>query len=154
MTRTPCKDVALPPDVREVTILRDRPPALREHLNRSAEALCISTIVLTELLVGAEKSNRPTQNRREVDRFTARLEVLPFDETAAANAAEIQANLRRVGQGIGGGCDTLIAGHAHSKGLIVVTGHLQACGGVAGGGLDGGFVVVVSVCPRSRATTH
>ncbi len=107
-----------------IRVLRDRPAGLRERFNAEADGLCISTIVLTELLVGAEKSNRPDETRREVSRFASRLEVLPFDDAAAAHAAEIRASLERVGQGIGG-YDTLIAGHARSRGLIVVTGNLR-----------------------------
>ena len=107
-----------------IRVLRDRPARLRERFNAEADGLCISTIVLTELLVGAEKSNRPDETRREVSRFASRLEVLPFDDAAAAHAAEIRASLERVGPGIGG-YDALIAGHARSRGLIVVTGNLR-----------------------------
>ena len=114
-----------------IRVLRDRPAELRDRFSREADSLCISTIVLTELLVGAEKSNRPAENRREVGRFTARLVVLSFDDAAAAHAAEIRANLERSGQGIGG-YDTLIAGHARSQGLIVVTGNLREFSRVAG----------------------
>ena len=114
-----------------IRVLRDRPAGLRDRFNRETDALCISTIVLTELLVGAEKSNRPIENRREVDRFTARLGVLPFDDAAAAHSAEIRANLARRGQPIGG-YDTLIAGHARSRGLIVVTGNLREFSRVEG----------------------
>ncbi len=105
-------------------MLRDRPPELRPRFNAEAERLCISTVVLTELLVGAGKSARPTETRREVDRFAARLEVLPFDAAAAEHAADIRATLERQGQGIGA-YDVLIAGHARSRGLIVVTANLR-----------------------------
>ena len=94
---------------------------MRQRFSQETGAVCISTIVLTELPVGAAKSNRPVENRREIDRFTARLEVLALDEDAAAHAADICAALERQGQFIGG-YDTLIAGHARSRGLIVVTG--------------------------------
>lgn len=104
-------------------MLRDRPPQLRVRFNAEADGLCISTVVLTELLVGAWKSARPIETRREVERFAARLDVLPFDAAAAAHAAEIKAVLERQGQGIGA-YDALIAGHARSLGLIVVTGDL------------------------------
>ena len=107
-----------------IRVLRDRPAGLRERFSREADALCISTIALTELLVGAEKSDRSTENRREINRFAARLEVLPLDDAAAAHAAEIRGQLERRGQVIGG-YDTLIAGHARSRGLIVVTGNLR-----------------------------
>ena len=42
-----------------IRVLRDRPPAIRERFNSEADGLCISTIVLTELLHGAAKSARP-----------------------------------------------------------------------------------------------
>ena len=56
-----------------IRVLRDRPAALRERFNNNADCLCNSTIVLTELLHGAAKSARPDHNRREVERFAARL---------------------------------------------------------------------------------
>ena len=106
-----------------IRVLRDRPRELRPRFNAEAAALSISTVVLTELLYGAEKSAKPVENRHEVLRFVARLEVLAFDDEAAAHAAEIRATLERRGQMIGG-YDVLIAGHARSRGLIVVTGNL------------------------------
>jgi tRNA(fMet)-specific endonuclease VapC len=66
------------------------------------------------LLVGAEKSDRSTEDRWEIDHFTARLVVLSFDDAAAAHAAEIRAHLERRGQAMGG-YDTLITGHAAAK---------------------------------------
>jgi len=106
-----------------IRVLRDRPKGLRQRFNAEADGLCISTITLAELLHGAEKSARPVENRHEVGRFAARLEVLPFDEAAAAHAAEIRAALERRGLPIGG-YDLLIAGHARSRGLVVITGNL------------------------------
>jgi tRNA(fMet)-specific endonuclease VapC len=114
-----------------IRVLRDRPAGLRDRFNREADALCISAIVLTELLVGAEKSNRPVETRREVDRFTARLGVLSFDDAAAAHAAEIRATLEWRGQSIAG-YDALIAGHARSRALVVVTGNLREFSRVEG----------------------
>ncbi len=108
-----------------IRVLRDRPQAVRERFNLEAEGLCISTLVLTELLHGAAKSDRPEHSRREVERFAARLSVLPFDEAAADHAADIRAVLERQGRTIGG-YDLLIAGHARSRGLTVVTGNLAA----------------------------
>lgn len=114
-----------------IRVLRDRPPAARERFNLNADALSISTIVLTELLHGAARSARPEHHRGEVERFAARLDVLPFDAFAANHAADIRANLERRGLMIGG-YDVLIAGHARSRGLIVVTGNLGEFGRVEG----------------------
>jgi tRNA(fMet)-specific endonuclease VapC len=105
-----------------IRVLRERSPSLRERFNREADGLAISTIVLTELLHGAAKSARPEANRREVENFASRLEVLPYDAAAAYHAADIGAALERQGRSIGG-YDVLIAGHARSRGLIVVTGN-------------------------------
>jgi tRNA(fMet)-specific endonuclease VapC len=107
-----------------VRVLRDRPPELRDRLNAVAERLCIATIVLTELHQGAAKSVRPEHNQREVDRFADRLDVLDVDSTAADHAGDIRATLESVGRQIGG-CDVLIAGHARSRGLTVVTGDIR-----------------------------
>ena len=57
-------------------------------------------------------------------RFCARLEVLHFDENAAFHAADISAQLSKAGQKIGA-YDSLIAGHARSLGLIIVTHNLR-----------------------------
>jgi tRNA(fMet)-specific endonuclease VapC len=114
-----------------IRVLRDRPASLRVRFNREAEALCISTIVLTELLHGAEKSARSVENRREVERMAARMTVLSFDDAAAAHAAEIRARLERSGFPIGG-YDLLIAGHARSRGLVLVTGNLREFNRVEG----------------------
>ena len=106
-----------------IRVLRDRPKGLRERFNAEADALCISAIVLYELLHGAARSARPEDSRREVEHFANRLEVLSFDPDAAAHAADIRADLERRGQVIGG-YDLLIAGHARSRGLVVITGNL------------------------------
>jgi len=107
-----------------IRVLRDRPSGLRERFNEQSDGLCISTVVLTELLHGAAKSARPEHYRGEVERFAARLEVLSFDADAAGHAAEIRAILERRGQVIGG-YDLQIAGHARSRGLVVVTSNLR-----------------------------
>lgn len=106
-----------------IRVLRDRPQHVRARFNAQAEGLCISTVVLMELLHGAAKSARPDDNRREVERFAGRLEVLPFDADAAGHAADIRAVLERRGQVIGA-YDTQIAGHARSRGLICITSNL------------------------------
>ncbi len=106
-----------------IRVLRDRPQGLRPRFNAEATALCISTITLAELLYGAEKAARPIESRQTVEGFAARLDVLPFDDAAAAHYGDIRAVLERQGQVIGA-YDMMIAGHARSRGLVVVTGNL------------------------------
>jgi tRNA(fMet)-specific endonuclease VapC len=107
-----------------IHILRNRPETLRARLNANADTLSISTIVQMELLQGAALSGRPDHNRQEVERFCARLEVLVFDENAAAHSADVRAVLQQKGQTIGA-YDSLIAGHARSLGLIIVTHNMR-----------------------------
>ncbi len=107
-----------------IRVLRDRPAALRQRFNDEADSLAISTIVLMELLHGAAKSARPADNRRAVADFASRLDVLPFDAAAAAHAGDIRAELEQAGRAIGS-YDLLIAGHARSRGLTVITGNLR-----------------------------
>ncbi|MEF0944062.1 tRNA(fMet)-specific endonuclease VapC [Rhizobium sp. BR 362] len=107
-----------------IRLLRDRPKGFRDRFNENADALCISTIILNELLYRAEKSADPVKHRSNVENFAARLVILQFDEAAAAHAANIRAVLERKGQMIGG-YDVLIAGHARSAGLSIITGNLR-----------------------------
>ncbi len=107
-----------------IRVLRDRPPEARERFNATSDSLSISTVVLTELLVGARKSDRPEHNLASVERFADRLEVLQFDAAAADHAADIRARLESRGSPIGA-YDVLIAGHARSRGLVLVTGNLR-----------------------------
>ena len=101
-------------------MIKNRPAALRERLDQLAEALCISTITLCELLYGVEKSARRSQNLQAVEQFTARLEVLPFSAKAAGHFGQVRGELARVGWPCGA-YDMLIAAHARSEGLMLVT---------------------------------
>ena len=78
---------------------------------------------MAELLYGAEKSVRPAEGPRQVMDFTGRIETLAFNTDAAAHSGEIGATLERQGQTIGP-YGLMIAGHARSRKLMVVTGNL------------------------------
>ena len=91
---------------------------LAGRFNRHAEQISISTIVLAELHHGAENSQRIAENLAVLERLVARLQVLDFDPAAAADFGRIKVALKA--QPIGP-LDTLIAAHARSRDLIVVT---------------------------------
>lgn len=107
-----------------IRVLRDKPVNLKLRFNEQADSLSISTVVLMELLHGAAKSALPIDNRRAVEDFASRLDVLPFDDQAASHAGDIKAELERAGE-VTGAYDILIAGHARSRGLALVTGNLR-----------------------------
>ncbi len=80
---------------------------------------------------GAEKSAAPERNLAVIEGFAARLEVLPYDRPAAIHSGQIRAELANQGQPIGP-YDQMIAGHARSQGLIVVTNNSREFCRVAG----------------------
>ena len=102
--------------------IKNRPQQVREVFKRHSGQLC--TITLMELIYGAEKSASPERNLADVEGFAARLDVLPYDTQAAAHSGQLRAELARVGKPIGP-YDQMIAGHARSLGLILVTNNLR-----------------------------
>jgi tRNA(fMet)-specific endonuclease VapC len=107
-----------------IYVVKNYPAKLRERFNRLADQLCISTVTLAELHYGAEKSARRLDNLEAIRQFVARLGILPFSTAAAAHYGEIRAALERAGTPAGA-YDTLIAGHARSEGMTVVTNNLR-----------------------------
>ncbi|MGH6961891.1 MAG: type II toxin-antitoxin system tRNA(fMet)-specific endonuclease VapC, partial [Dongiaceae bacterium] len=107
-----------------IYVVKNYPPQLRERFNRLAEQLCISTVTLAELHYGAEKSARRLDNLEAIRQFVARLGILPFSAAAAAHYGEIRAAPERAGTPAGA-YDMLIAGHARSEGMTVVTNNLR-----------------------------
>lgn len=103
-----------------IYVIRNHPPKLRERFTEHAEQLCISSVTLAELLYGAEKSARIESNLSVVESFAARLTVLPFEDKAAGHYGQVRAELERKGKPIGP-YDLMIAGHARSEGLVLVT---------------------------------
>ena len=103
-----------------IFILRNRPAELQARFVEARGQLAISSISVAELAYGAEKSERSAENQRAVDEFLALLDVLDFDSAAASHSGQIRAALGMAGTPIGA-YDVLIAGHARSRGLVVVT---------------------------------
>ena len=100
--------------------LRTRPEVLRTRFTQKQGQLAVSSITVAELVYGAEKSEQQEGNQRAVDEFLGLVDVIPFDSDAAAHSGQIRAALAALGTPIGP-YDALIAGHARSRGLVVVT---------------------------------
>ncbi|WP_137804041.1 tRNA(fMet)-specific endonuclease VapC [Pseudomonas sp. G(2018)] len=111
--------------------IKNKPQIVREAFNRRHDQLCISAVTLMELIYGAEKSATPEKNLAVIEGFVARLEVLPFDNEAAAHSGMIKSELARNGTPIGP-FDQMIAGHARSRGFIVVTNNTREFERVSG----------------------
>lgn len=80
----------------------------------------VSSITVAELQYGVEKSVNPEMNQRRLDAFFAPFDIVVFDQDAAGAYGSIRFQLEKRGQPIGP-LDLLIAAHALSEGLILVT---------------------------------
>lgn len=88
--------------------------------NQHAGRMAISSITLSELHHGAEKSSRVAQNLMVVEEFASLLEVLPYGAMASAHDGAIRAGLQKAGGPI---CvnDRYIAAHARRVAPTLVT---------------------------------
>jgi len=89
----------------------------------SPDDLCRSAAVVAELRCGADPSARRRANHARVDALIKEIECLDFDLRAATAHGSVGAQLEARGEPIGPN-DMLIAAHALSRGLTVVTDNL------------------------------
>ena len=106
-----------------IYVLKRRPVEVLSTFNANASRMAISAITLAELLHGAEKSSRVSENLAAIEDFCSRLEVLPYGPKAAQHYGAIRAALEKLGQPIGVN-DMHIAAHARSEGLVLVTNNM------------------------------
>ena len=86
----------------------------------SPEDLFVSVVVVAELRYGADHSARRRANHSRIDALVEEIEPLDFDLRAAATYGRVRTQLEASGTPIGPN-DMLIAAHALSRGLTVVT---------------------------------
>ena len=104
-----------------IGIANGREPALRQRFADEPDDVAISAIVLFELRFGIAKSNLKKATGARLDAFLRTpVFVLPFDDTDAAEAADIRARLAEAGTPIGP-YDTLIAAQARRRSATLVT---------------------------------
>ena len=94
---------------------------MKEH---NPDELFISTITLAELDQGVQKSIKKEKNATNLKNFLKVILILPFDKKAAAEYGKICAYLQKNGTPIEP-LDTLIAAHALSKNLTLVTNNVR-----------------------------
>jgi tRNA(fMet)-specific endonuclease VapC len=104
--------------------IRNRPKKVRDAFKKHADYLAMSTVTLGELIYGAEKSAQSVRNLADIEALAARMDVVPFDSQAAIHFGQVRAELAKSGKLIGP-FDLMIAGHARSRGLILVTNNLR-----------------------------
>ena len=107
-----------------IYVLKRRPVEVLSTFNANANRMAMSSITLAELLHGAEKSARVSENLLAIEDFCSRLQVLPYGAKAAQHYGSIRAALEKAGRAIGVN-DLHIAGHARSEGLVLVTNNVS-----------------------------
>ena len=91
----------------------------------------VSTITQSELEYGVSKSQQKAKHAQALAKFLSTVNVLDFDTKAAEVYGEIRVDLELKGKPIGP-FDMLIAGHAKSAGLTIVTNNVREFGRVDG----------------------
>lgn len=93
---------------------------IRKIIACDPEDICISSITLSELIYGIEKSSRPEQNRVALIQFLAPISILAYGCDAANEYGRVRSSLEKSGTPIGS-MDMLIASHALSEDLTLIT---------------------------------
>jgi len=107
-----------------IYVLKRRPIQVLDIFNQNTNRMAISSITLSELIYGAEKSQNISKNLEAIEDFISHIEVLSYDQKTSQTYGQIKAKLEKNGEIIGEN-DIHIAAHAISQGLILVTNNLN-----------------------------
>jgi len=105
-------------------LIRDpRGPVMQRLSDVAPDVVCTSIVVACELRFGAQRKGSAVLTER-VNALLDAMVVLPFDAPADDHYADIRATLERARTPIGSP-DMLIAAHARSRALTLVTHNLR-----------------------------
>ncbi len=108
-----------------IYIIKKKPHKVIEALKKlDLGDVFLSVITLAELEYGVEKSEHREKNKIALIAFLSPFEVLPLSHKSAVAYGEIRAALEKKGQIIGP-YDLLIAAHALSEDMILVTNNVR-----------------------------
>ena len=108
-----------------IYIMNNRPTdVIQKFKQYNPGEIGISTITVSELQYGVAKSTHRKENQLRLDEFLAPLEILTYNEIAARTYGDIRFQLEKCGKPIGP-LDLLIAAHALSQDLIIVTHNVE-----------------------------
>ncbi len=119
-----------------IFIIKQKPENIsKKFLELEPGDICISSITYAELVHGVEKSQAREKNGLALTVFLSEIEILPFDDLAAQAYGVIKTDLQKRGKPIDP-FDTLIAAHAKSMNLTLVTNNTKEFSEVDGLKLD------------------
>ncbi|MCE9633604.1 MAG: type II toxin-antitoxin system VapC family toxin [Methylophilales bacterium] len=115
-----------------IAIIKRKPvQVLQKFSEYQVGDIGVSSVTLAELRYGVAKSQHQAKNQSALDEFMLPLEVAPFDEQATSAYGVLRAALEKQGTPIGP-LDTMIAAHALSLGVTLVTNNTREFDRVAG----------------------
>lgn len=114
-----------------IALMKGREKAVQRLQVLRPSDCVMSTVTAYELLTGVLKCQNPAREREKVLRLMAVVRALPFDDAAAAKAAEVRAQLESIGK-TSGPYDMLLARHALSLQLRVATNNVSEFSRIAG----------------------
>ncbi len=104
-----------------IYIMNNHPPEVFDKIKHiGVGEVGISSISVSELHYGAFKSRKIKQNIKRLEEFLYPFEILSYDENASKEYGKVRAHLEKKGRIIGP-LDMLIAAHAISKKLTIIT---------------------------------
>ena len=108
-----------------IYVLKNHSEKLR-HKFKAIKNICISSVTYAKLCFGIENGDNSLKELRweQLDIFTQRLLIDPWDEDAARHYGTIRAHLKKLGTPIGNN-DLLIASHARSINAVLVTNNVK-----------------------------
>ena len=108
-----------------VYIMNYHPPeVLQKFKSIGVGKVGISSITVSELHYGACKSSYIKKNIKRLNEFLSPFEILSYDENASIYYGKIRSQLEKQGN-IMGPLDMLIAAHALSNNLILITNNVK-----------------------------
>ena len=118
-----------------IYIINAKPPAVLARFQKyQLGDIGVCSVVAAELAFGVAKSGSP-RNRQALEMFLAPLTILPFDTPVVWAYGDLRADLERRGTPIGS-LDTMIAAHALSQQVLLVTNNTREFAKVPGLLLD------------------
>ena len=108
-----------------IYIIKKKPEKILQTFNSlNIGDVCISSITFAEMQYGIFKSQHREKNKIALINFLAPIEIMPFSDKSAVCYGEIRADLEIRGQIIGA-YDLLIAAHALSENLTLITNNVK-----------------------------
>lgn len=108
-----------------IYLIKQKPPKVLTRFKTLALSdIGISSITVAELEYGVCKSQQQEKNRNALMQFLIPLEIVEFDQAAATIYGSIRSDLEAKGLVIGS-MDMLIAAHALSLGITLVSNNVR-----------------------------